>query len=154
MTETELDKINEQIAEIVRHEVLRTLNYLGNECDKRVRDRSKEESWIDQTGNLRSSVGYAVYDHGQTANVSAFRIVKQGKRGSDLGKSLAESLAKTYAQHYALVIMAGMEYAEYVERRDNKDVLASTKLWATSKIGDYAERTKKRIEKKINALLK
>ena len=33
---------------------------------------------------------------------------------------------------YALVVIAGMEYASNVEDIDGKDVLASTKIWATS----------------------
>lgn len=154
MTGTEaFDELNEQIAKILHDEIMRTLSYLGNECVKRVRDRSEEESWIDQTGNLRSSIGYAIYDHGVKVMESAFKIVKKGVQGQKEGRDYVESLAKQYAQTYALVIVAGMSYAEYVERRDNKDVLASTELWAKSKIDDYMERTSKRIEKKISKIL-
>lgn len=154
MTATDnFDEVNERIAEILHDEILRTLSYLGEQCVKRVRDRNSDESWIDQTGNLRSSIGYAVYDHGQKAMESAFEIVKNGSTGAQEGKNYIESLAKQYAQTYALVVVAGMSYAEYVERRDNKDVLASTELWAKSKLDEYLERTMQRIEKKIEAIL-
>ena len=47
---------------IINEEVKRALLYLGEQSIIKVRDRSGEDSWFDQTGNLRSSVGYALYD--------------------------------------------------------------------------------------------
>ena len=41
-------------------------------------------------------------------------------------------LAKEYSQVYALVVVASMNYADFVEAKENKDVLASTELWARS----------------------
>lgn len=41
-------------------------------------------------------------------------------------------LAKEYSQVYALVVVAAMNYADFVETKENKDVLASTELWARS----------------------
>lgn len=41
-------------------------------------------------------------------------------------------LAKEYSQIYALVVVAAMNYADFVEAKENKDVLASTELWARS----------------------
>ena len=43
-------------------------------------------------------------------------------------------LAKEYSQVYALVVVAAMNYADFVEAKENKDVLASTELWARSVI--------------------
>ena len=41
-------------------------------------------------------------------------------------------LAKEYSQVYALVVVAAINYADFVEAKENKDVLASTELWARS----------------------
>lgn len=41
-------------------------------------------------------------------------------------------LAKEYSQVYALVVVAAMNYADFVEAKENKDVLASTELWVRS----------------------
>lgn len=41
-------------------------------------------------------------------------------------------LAKEYSQVYALVVVAAMNYADFVEAKENKDVLAYTELWARS----------------------
>lgn len=45
---------------------------------------------------------------------------------------MVADLAKEYSQVYALVVVAAMNYADFVEAIKNKDVLASTELWARS----------------------
>lgn len=45
---------------------------------------------------------------------------------------MVADLAKEYSQVYALVVVAAMNYADFVEAKENKDVLASTELWACS----------------------
>lgn len=45
---------------------------------------------------------------------------------------MISDLAKEYSQVYALVVVAAMNYADFVEAKENKDVLASTELWARS----------------------
>jgi hypothetical protein len=45
-----------------------------------------------------------------------------------------------------------MSYAEYVEARDSKDVLASTELWARQEINGVMQKTKERIESRIKKL--
>lgn len=138
--------------EILREEIIRALAYLGEQCVIKVRDRSAEESWIDQTGNLRSSIGYAIYEEGRKEIQSAFKIVKNGREGSDEGKKMIDELAGVYANTYALVVIAAMNYAEYVEAKDNKDVLASTELFARKEVGKYLTKAIRRAEEKINKL--
>lgn len=144
----------EQIYSIINEEVVRALSYLGEQCVSRVRDRSGEESWLDQTGNLRSSVGYAIYNHGNEVVRSAFPVVRGGGRGKAEGEKYVDSLASLYSSTYALVVVAAMSYAEFVEAKENKDVLASTKLWATEQIDGYIEKAKERAERRINRMLK
>jgi hypothetical protein len=140
-----------KVLEIVHHEVLRSLSYLGEKCVTRVRDRSKEESWIDQTGNLRSSIGYAVLEYGREYIRSTFKQVMKGSEGVTQGNRMIDELAKRYADTYVLVVVAGMSYAEYVEARDSKDVLASTELWARQEINGVMQKTKERIERRIRS---
>lgn len=109
---------------IIEEEIRRSLAYLGEESVKKARDRSSEESWKDQTGNLRSSVGYAIYEYGKKTIESAFRQVKDGAEGVSEGRKMVEELAKQYSDTYALVVVAAMNYADYVEALENKDVLA------------------------------
>ena len=60
-------------------------------------------------------------------------------------------LAKEYSRVYALVVVAGMEYAGEVEALESKDVLASTKIWATSIV---EQRVKTAIDSAANEINK
>ena len=137
------------IPDILAGEIVRAFSYLGEQCVKRVRDRTGDESWYDQTGNLRSSIGYAVYEQGKAIIQSAFEQVKKGSQGPIEGRKMVDELASKYSQTYALVVVAGMEYSEYVEAMKCKDVLASTELFAKSKMNEYLEKAKERAFGKI-----
>lgn len=80
---------------------------------------------------------------------SAFAQVLEGADGSTKGKKMINDLAKEYSRVYALVVVAGMEYAGEVEALDSKDVLSSTRIWATSKV---EERVKTAIDSAINEI--
>lgn len=151
-TESSLDSYFANVQQIIKEEIIQTLSHLGEEAVKKVRERPEEESWFDRTGNLRSSVGYAVTDHGRKQIESAFHQVLGGAEGSSKGRQLIESLVSQYSDTYALIVVAGMDYAERVEALDNKDVLASTELWARSILDQRLERTKSRIISRINKL--
>lgn len=137
---------------IIAQEIKRALLRLGEESITKIRDRGADESWNDQTGNLRSSIGYAIYNYGKVEIESAFAVVKQGTEGAQVGRELIRELASLYADTYALVILAGMDYASDVEAIESKDVLASTELWAKKVVSTYMEKAKERAEKKINNL--
>lgn len=140
------------IETIAYEEVNRTLSYLGEQCVAKIRDRSPEESWYDQTANLRSSIGYAVYNHGKKQIQSTFETVLGGTLGSSTGRSMVNQLVSKYSQVYALVVLAGMNYADMVEARDNKDVLASTELWARGMVDSYLKKTEERISQRLAKL--
>lgn len=144
-TKSELDKLMRAEAERVDKLLVRTLQYLGELCIRRVRDRDGNASWYDQTGNLRSSVGYVLVRNGRIISISDFNKVKDGSEGSKTGEDLAKELAKDYTSGYALIVVAGMNYASFVESLDNKDVLASTELWAESEAPRMMEKLKRQI---------
>ena len=105
------------------------------------------KSWYDQTGNLRSSVGYVIAHNKNIIQYSTFNQMMQGSEGVKTGKDLAEELAKRYSNNYVLIVVAGMNYAEFVEAMDNKDVLASTELWAREQVPLMLEKLKRQIAK-------
>ncbi len=137
---------------IIAQEIKSALLRLGEESVTKIRDRSANESWNDQTGTLRSSIGYAIYNYGKVEIESAFEVVKQGSEGAQVGREMIQELASLYADTYALVVLAGMDYASDVEAIESKDVLASTELWAKKVVSTYIEKAKERAEKKINDL--
>lgn len=147
-----LDDLFVQCAKIVFAKVQYNLNYLGMLCIRKIRDRSGSESWYDQTGNLRSSIGYAIFSQGRKEIESAFDSVLGGTEGSQKGRKMVEELARLYSDTYALVVVAAMEYAEYVEAMGSKDVLASTEIFATQEVGKYLQKALREAEKEIQQL--
>lgn len=149
----EFDNLINEIMKIIHDEIFNALAYLGEQSVKKIRDRSADESWKDQTGNLRSSIGYAIFEHGKKMIQSSFETVLNGKTGSKVGQDYVDSLATQYSNVYALVIVAGMNYADYVEAIESKDVLASTGLWAKSKVDEYLKNAQQKAIAKINKML-
>lgn len=136
--------------EIFKDEIFKAFAKLGEESVGKVRDRPGEESWFDQTGNLRSSIGYSVYDYGKKQIESAFETVKGGTEGSAEGRKMVAELASEYSKVFALVVVAAMNYADFVEAKENKDVLASTELWARSVVDTRLKQAVKKAIKRIN----
>lgn len=147
-----IDELFAKAANIIFDRVQYNLNYLGLLCIKRIRDRSGDESWYDQTGNLRSSIGYAIYSYGRKQIESAFDYVLGSSEGSEKGRKMVADLASKYSDTYALVVVAAMEYADYVETIDSKDVLASTEIYAKSEVNRYLEKAIKEAEKEIQRI--
>lgn len=121
---------------------IRALSYLGEMCVIEAKDRPQESSWFDQSGNLRSSIGYIIVHNGKTIKYSEFNQVKQGRDGIKEGKELATELAKQYTSGYALIVVAGMNYAELVEAMDSKVVLASAELFARNELPNMMAKLK------------
>ena len=146
---TKLSEVHDMLREAERVErlTIRALSKLGEQCVTKIRDRAGDKSWYDQTGNLRSSVGYVIAHNKNIIQYSTFNQVKQGSEGVKTGKDLAKELAKRYSNNYVLIVVAGMNYAEFVEAMDNKDVLASTELWAREQVPLMLEKLKRQIAK-------
>lgn len=136
----------EQYASRVEEVVIRNLQRLGEQTIIKVRDRSGEESWYDQTGNLRSSIGYVVGRDGEVISEGGFSQVLNGSEGSSEGKRFAEELAAQLTGKYFLIIVAGMNYASYVEEMENKDVLASSSLFAEKELPKMVKRIENMIK--------
>ena len=147
---TKLSEVHDMLmreAERVERLTIRALSKLGEQCVTKIRDRAGDKSWYDQTGNLRSSVGYVIAHNKNIIQYSTFNQVNKGSEGVKTGKDLAKELAKRYSNNYVLIVVAGMNYAEFVEAMDNKDVLASTELWAREQVPLMLEKLKRQIAK-------
>ena len=137
---------------IVHEEVKKALSFLGEQCVTRVRDRTGDMSWYDQTGNLRSSIQYAIYEDGKKTIESSFPQVLSGSDGVYEAHKLITELAGLYATTFALVVVAGMNYADVVEALENKDVLATTELWAKKEIDRFLKLAKERAIRRIKSI--
>lgn len=117
------------LAEVER-QIIESLTHIGEEAVKIAREPHAND-WQDQTGNLRSSIGYAVFKDGKQIGQSAFDTVpaKNAKKGTKQdgarkGLELAREVGSQYTDGYALVVVAGMNYAVCVESK-GRDVLTS-----------------------------
>lgn len=107
--------------------ILNTLNYVGEQCINEARNNG---NYLDRTGNLRSSIGYVVIDNGNVYSKSGFNIVKGGSQGKDEGLSYIAELVSRHSQGLVLIVVAGMNYAAYVETKRN--VISSAELLSES----------------------
>lgn len=110
------------LAEVER-QIIESLCRIGEEVVTLAKLVPPERGFTDRTGNLRSSIGYVVCKDGQPLNI-AFEAVKGGHEGVNTGQRLALQVAKDNAEGYTLIVVAGMNYAVYVESK-GRDVLTS-----------------------------
>ena len=89
-------------------------------------NHAKESAeYIDQTANLKSSIGGVVLKNGRSITYKGFEGSTEGtQEGNDFIKSLIGSIGSGYA----ILVVAGMEYAAYVEDVHNLNVLKKTEL--------------------------
>lgn len=123
---SEIDRYTEQKLKGLEQAVIRTLTYCGELCLNVARSTN---SYKDQTGNLRSSIGYVVTVDGRIVNQSDFETVKKGGDGSKQGAAFAKQLVRRFPKGICLIVVAGMEYAAHVTNM-GYDVLDSAELTA------------------------
>lgn len=111
-------------AEEHEQKALQVLFFAGEEFMNKARTNG---NYQDQTGNLRSSIGYIVLKDGAIVQQSFL----EGKKGSDKktgvqrGKIFADEVALQFPRGYVLIGVAGMEYAAAVESK-GYDVITSS----------------------------
>lgn len=91
--------------------IVRSLCYVGEQC---VNTARSSHTYRDQTGNLTSSIGYAVSCDGSLVNISSFQVERNGSEGSKEGSEYVREIIAKYPNDIVLVICAGMNYAVYV----------------------------------------
>ena len=98
----------------IRERILVLFDYAGTEGVNAARLNG---SYIDDTGNLRSSVGYSVVEDGKLIKVGEFAQVKDGAEGIEQGQKLAEQIAAEFPKGMTVVLLAGMPYASALSAR-------------------------------------
>lgn len=130
-TKNDIRKRFDAFLEEVEKAQIEALEKLGEECVIHAREIPAEVGFKDQTGNLRSSMGYVIFKNG-TAIRSNYVQVLEGNEGMKAGQQLAEQVGSR-TKGIVLVVTAGMNYATYVEAK-GRDVLASAELLAQRKL--------------------
>lgn len=127
-----LDQTFKALLAEVERQIIESLCRIGEEAVKLAKLIPSERGFTDQTGNLRSSIGYVVVKDGKPVNVS-FAAVKGGHVGVNEGQRLALQVGSKITDGYALVVVAGMNYAVHVESK-GRDVLTSAEKYAEKQI--------------------
>lgn len=127
---TPMDAIDKKIAKEINraeNEILKKLSFIGENA---MNDARRNGDYIDQTGNLRSSIGYTILKNGETVRTSSFDRVKQeASEAKGESTKLLDELRSKFNTGFVLIVVAGMDYAVTVEAR-GRNVLSSSKLLA------------------------
>lgn len=130
---TPMDEIDRIIEEEIRkseRDIIKKLSYIGESAISEARENG---NYMDQTGNLRSSVGYVILNNGKTV----LENIQRSDRGTDrstgvqVAKNFIQEISEKYKNDFVLIVVAGMNYAVYVEAL-GRNVLSSSKLLAES----------------------
>ena len=123
---TEIDRYIAGRVEAIKKALVYNLCAVGEQVLNAAR---LTNSYKDQTGNLRSSIGYVVAVDGEIVQMSSFDVVKEGGEGAKGGKAYAMKLVRGFPKGIVLIVVAGMNYASYVSAK-GYDVLDSSELLA------------------------
>lgn len=94
-----------------------TLQYLGESLAKYAKDN---HTYTDQTGNLTNSIAYAVV---KDKEIVYYDATTQPGEGAEEALKLAMKIASSLPNKFSLIIVAGMNYAAYVEAKGYNVIL-------------------------------
>lgn len=140
---TNLDDFTKALAKranLIEKATIENLKYLGEQVVKHARDYpgSKDGGFDDQTGNLRSSIGYVVVANGKIVRRN-FEQVGEDSTGKLTGLRFARSIAEKYTKGYVVIVVAGMNYAAAVEAK-GRNVLQASKQLCEEKMPELKKR--------------
>lgn len=101
-------------------------------------------AYNDQTANLRSSIGGAVLKNGKPISYRGFEGLAYG---TGKGLEFINSLISNFGKGYVILIVAGMEYATYVEDIHELNVLKKTELKMQNDLSAAMAKLKAKIKK-------
>lgn len=105
------------------------LSYLGEKLAKYAKDH---HNYTDQTGNLTNSIAYAV---ARGNEIVAIGGSDQPGEGAENAGMVLKEYVSTLTHSYSLIIVAGMNYAAYVEAK-GYNVILPAELLAKSEFPD------------------
>jgi hypothetical protein len=114
-TTKQIENVLDQRRKEYDERAINVLAYQGEQFINRARTIS---TYIDRTGNLRSSIGYLILRDGQVVTRNFAGSSKANTiEGKSVGLAYANEIAQLYPKGYVLIGVAGMRYAAYVETK-------------------------------------
>lgn len=118
----DLQRMQREIENQVFQKAVRGFKYLGEIF---VSHAKENVGFTDQTGNLKSSIGYVLFVNGQI-HKETYELHKKGYEGLKKGPEIAKEIYSTLRRNpIVLVFVAGMNYALSVESK-GYNVLTAT----------------------------
>lgn len=131
--------------EVIQRRQIERLQYLGELCVTHAKELPAGIGFTDQTGNLRSSIGYAIFKDGKAIR-TGYEKVMSGTEGLQAGQALAKEVSRKYPKGLLLVVTAGMNYAMVLESK-GKDVLSSAEHMAEQELPKMIKALQANIDK-------
>lgn len=143
---TDIAKWSADVRAKVINAMLSRLQYVGETFIVNARNTN---TYQDQTGNLRSSIGYLVSYNGSILGrnfEAAGRGSTSGAEGVSKAQQLAQDIADNYPQGFVLVCVAGMDYAAAVESK-GFDVITNSSTTAVTDLRQAMRELKDKISR-------
>jgi hypothetical protein len=137
-TNADLDKMFAIRINRIEDAVLSRLTFIGETFVNSAREKG---AYSDQTGNLRSSIGFIVLKNGKVINEN-FQLAEKGTdktKGLNSGKAYIKKLKEKFKKGYVLICVAGMDYAAAVESK-GKDVITGSSIEAEQELDKLFKR--------------
>lgn len=128
--QSEITSYIEKRLRMLEMAIVRNFCVIGERCANAART---SHTYTDQSGNLTSSIGYAVSIDGRLVQISSFNKVLNGEQGATDGQEYVEQLIRKYPSGIVLIVVAGMNYAAYVSDK-GYDVIDSAESLAEQQI--------------------
>lgn len=135
----------EKFGERLDSAVVFLLKYMGEMLAKYAKEN---HTYTDQTGNLTNSIGYAIVRNGKLIHYGGEILPGDGAAE---GLKVAMAMAASLTSAYTLIIVAGMNYAAYVEAK-GYNVILPAELKAKKEFPAQMQRLKELATKKANEL--
>ncbi len=159
--EQKMELYTQRCQYIFNQEMKNVLVTLGSFTVNEAVNRPESQSFINHTGNLRSSIGYGVYRDGKKVAGGGFQPTEAPESNGHLGQwhgrreltrvylgtsEIASAKFSTGGANFRLVVVAGMFYAGYVEAKPTKEVLAQAQLECEKLVKPSLQQAKHRIK--------
>lgn len=122
-SERDVERFYDAFIDRAEEKIYKLLQRSGEEFVKIARTKG---AYKDQTGNLRSSIGYVIVKDGEILTED-YELSEKGterREGIRRAKRLVEELIPLYDKGWVLIGVAGMPYALNVESVHNLDVIS------------------------------
>lgn len=137
----ELNKYFAKQAEVIEQALIFNLEALVANLENHAK---LSAGYKDQTSNLKSSIGGVILKDGKPIKYQGFTGKGEGIKE---GKAFINSLITDYSNGYVLILVAGMEYATYVENFHGLNVLKKTELKMQVDLRKTLNKLKKKLGK-------